>query len=660
MIRFFEKIFKYTFVMMILLGAFQVIASSTDGLIDTNNHSALLCMDNSCTTTTSINFRTTNGREVHITDDKMTGDVWSEEMGWINLDPTTSGVKNDGDGNLSGYAWGENAGWINFNPTNGGVSINSTGEFLGYAWAQNFGWIKFDCATSGACVKTDWEKSTSGGGNTSGGSTTGGGEIIVEPEVDVCPNIYGTQTSVPAGLVLNDSGNCVVAPVVLDFCEQNPTDPSCVSVVPDFCTENPSDPSCQQVEPTFCELNPSDSSCQNVDFCTLYPSDPSCITTAPTIPGCVGPDCEVGAGDGDDTVLGDTTLGDLLNEIQDGVSGILEKSSKGVSRAVSITKDVFADPVGKATAEVTSTVGVVTGLYLGIANAFTGPLTLSELFLTPMRLWNLLLVAFGIRKRRAPWGTVYDSVTKQPLDPAYVVLQDLNGNEVATSITDLDGRYGFLVPKGQYRIIANKTNYEFPSKKLAGRVKDELYEDLYFNEIIDIKEDGEVITKNIPLDPVKFDWNEFAKRDKKLMKFFSRKQIWIARVTDALFILGFLISIIANLVSPGIYNIAVLVIYVLMYILKKTILKPRAFGHVKEKISSNPLSFAILRIFFAGSDHEVIHKVADKTGRYYCLIPNGTYYAKIESKNLDESYSVIHTSEPIEVKKGYINKRFEI
>jgi hypothetical protein len=277
----------------------------------------------------------------------------------------------------------------------------------------------------------------------------------------------------------------------------------------------------------------------------------------------------------------------------------------------------------------------------------------------PFRLWSLLLVALGIKKKNRPWGTVYDSVTKQPLDPAYVVLQDLDGKEIATSITDLDGRYGFLVPPGKYRMIANKTNYEFPSKKLAGKGSDELYQELYFSDIIEIQE-GDVIAKNIPMDPIKFDWNEFAKKDQHLMKFFSKRDLIIARISDILFIFGFIITLISVIAIPASYNIAILVMYVVLFILKKTILKPRAFGHIRHKETKNPLSFAILRVFFAEGDTEVIHKVTDKTGKYYCLIPNGKYYTKIEKKNEDESYTLVHTSEPIEVKDGYINNKFEI
>ena len=50
------------------------------------------------------NFKTTNGN-VHVTDSQLTGYVWSSLYGWIKLNPTTSGVKNNSEGILSGSAW---------------------------------------------------------------------------------------------------------------------------------------------------------------------------------------------------------------------------------------------------------------------------------------------------------------------------------------------------------------------------------------------------------------------------------------------------------------------------------------------------------------------------------------------------------------------------
>lgn len=564
-------------------------ASETDGTIDATNHYALLCENDVCTTTSRINFLTTSGRAVHVTDTALIGDVWSEKFGWINLDPTTAGVTNTQEGVLGGYAWGQNSGWINFNTTNSGVTINATGQFIGYAWAQNYGWIKFDCAVLNACVQTDWrplsEREEEEGGGTTGSYTGGGtGEVTT------------TEEDVP---VLNE-------PEAVEDIPPKEDEPVLI------------DEPINEDIPNNNENNNSNN--QGGDGVSL-------AITQPVIENIIG----------------------KVNEVFTSSENIIKKIISA-----------FSTQVGRAISMIVITSGAVFGAYISFATVlFSNPISFSEILFIPIKLWGLLLAAFGLKRKNQPWGTVYDSVTKQPLDPAYVVLQDLNGNEVATSITDLDGRYGFLVPPGQYKIVANKTNYEFPSKKLQGKTSDELYHDLYFNEIIEIKE-GDVITKNIPLDPIKFDWNEFAKKDQNLMKFFKRRDLLVARVSNILFILGFIFSLIALIVSPVIYNFVIFGIYMILLLLKRTVLKPRAYGDIKQKITNNPLSFAIMRVFFSQSGEEVIHKVADKTGKYYCLIPNGIYYTKIESKNTDESYTLVHTSDPIEVTRGYINKKFEV
>ena len=104
-----------------------------------------------------INFNPSHSG-VTVFDDHLEGYVWAENIGWIrlgrftgggshtygNTSNTNYGVNNDGSGNLSGFAWGTNVGWINFNPTHGGVTIDqATGNFDGYAWGENIGWIHF-------------------------------------------------------------------------------------------------------------------------------------------------------------------------------------------------------------------------------------------------------------------------------------------------------------------------------------------------------------------------------------------------------------------------------------------------------------------------------------------------------------------------------------
>jgi len=151
--------------------------------------------------------------------------------------------------------------------------------------------------------------------------------------------------------------------------------------------------------------------------------------------------------------------------------------------------------VNSQTSKAVQSTGFFTGLLASaIMYTDTGlatPWAASEIFLIPVKLWGLVLVGLGIRKKTRPWGTVYDSVTKQPIDPAFVTARDQSGKVVAEPITDIDGRYGFLLPDGTYYISAKKTNYEFPSKKMVGKSSDELYANLYFGEPVTIKA-GEV------------------------------------------------------------------------------------------------------------------------------------------------------------------------
>ncbi len=278
----------------------------------------------------------------------------------------------------------------------------------------------------------------------------------------------------------------------------------------------------------------------------------------------------------------------------------------------------------------------------------------------PIRLWSLLLIALGIKKKRRPWGTVYDSVTKQPLDPAYVVLEDLKGKEIADSFTDLDGRYGFLVSPGEYILKANKTNYSFPSEKLKQRKEDELYTNLYFGEQVQIIKAGEVITKNIPLDPIKFDWNEFAKKEKKLMKFHSKIDRFLAgRLINTIFYIGFIVTLLVFLVTFDLINGILLTLYLLILILRELGFKPKALGRIYEKETKTPLSFAILRVYLQDRSKEIFQRVTDKLGRYYCLLPPGQYLLTIERKELDGSYTEIQEKQ-VNAKKGIINLDFAV
>ncbi|MDQ5949933.1 MAG: hypothetical protein QG563_440 [Patescibacteria group bacterium] len=348
-----------------------------------------------------------------------------------------------------------------------------------------------------------------------------------------------------------------------------------------------------------------------------------------------------------------TTITPLGEVIVIQVEGTLCEVENIIDETTRYIQSVLNNPSGNFLAKIIAVVGLVMGaIFTAVPYLFLTPFSFSEVALLPYRLWSILMSIFGLKKQVRPWGTVYDSITKQPLDPAIVELLDLEGRPVATSTTDIDGRYGFLVGPGKYRLLPKKSHYAFPSLKLIGKTRDELYLDLYFGYVFEITKEGEVITKNIPMDPENFDWNEFAKNDQKKMRFFSKRDFIISQIADFLFSVGFVVAVIAIISAPTIYNIIIFLLYVITLILKEMGLKSSSFGSVKDA-EGNPLSFAILRVKLTDGT-EISHKVTNSTGRFYCLMQNGTYVVSIERKNPDESYTKVYENVH-QIKNGVLN-----
>jgi len=819
---------------LILLLSFSAVAHAAVGTIDpssTGNDTAQF-EDSSFG---SVNFKTTNGTPVTITNSAITGEVWGDVVGWINLNPTNGGVVNTCSGDLGGYAWGENTGWINFGPTNGGVSINpSSGEFSGFAWSQNYGWLEFACPGA-SCVTTDWSCTSGGGSPTGGGSTipaacsitatpaivTSGNSTLLNWTSNLASITSGTIVSSatgntayptsPSGSVYATPplsttytatltgalGTAVCSVIVLVDEVLDPMVPGEVHFVQPSYTVNEGTPmqtiSVERVIGTLGAVTAvvtthNGSAVSGSDYGTVVgtvswadgeagiktvtvpiiddliiesvedfsatlgsvtggASLGLALTNVSIVDNDINPDVagqiefihpvyNIGRNDGhvtihvarvggslgaasvmvtsqDATAVSGSDYGYISQIItwEDGEAGIktfnvpiypltggpaaawfatpayaagnpyfylnLSDAVNATLGALTTTQVIIEEeeplPPPEEEFECTGDFCVITEplsmILAGLPIPPSGPLraiALAAALLAAVanipgiifRLQNLFLAWLGFRKRRRDWGVVYDSVTKQPLDPAYVVLSDLQGNEVASSITDLDGRYGFLVPPGIYRINAGKTHYQFPSRMLAGKQKDELYDNLYFGGEIEIKRDDEVITKNIPMDPLDADWNEIAKRQQRRFGFFKKADIVFHKIVNFFFWAGFALAVFMVVIAPETINFLILGLYVFMLILSLSGWSGRKYGKVSDR-SGNPLAFAIIRVFNPELHREVAHKVTNANGRYYSIVPKGRYYITIERKNPDGSYEKVYTSQIMRVKNGILKDDFK-
>jgi hypothetical protein len=335
-----------------------------------------------------------------------------------------------------------------------------------------------------------------------------------------------------------------------------------------------------------------------------------------------------------------------------------DKVVKAAETTAKSTEEFVKSPAGQTTVAVTRPVGVVSGgVFVGtqIATSSITVTSLSDLYLLILKFFGFISGIFGRKKKN--WGTVFDSVTKRPLDPAYVVVKKGN-DEAADAITDLDGRFGFLLPSGSYALEAQKTNYIFPSKVLSGKKSDILYENLYFGEKFSSGE-GDIIAKSIPLDPTTFDWNEFQKDKQKLFRLYSRKERVWAGFFNIVYMVGILASLLAAIFNPSALNIIFVGIYALFFVYQIFWLPGRRAVSLL-KPNGEAIPFAIIKIFSSDLNKQVKSVVSDQLGRFYFLVGPGKYYLTVDEKVSDGSYKQILKTDTLDLKKGIVTENLVV
>ncbi|EKD95417.1 MAG: hypothetical protein ACD_24C00493G0001, partial [uncultured bacterium] len=270
---------------------------------------------------------------------------------------------------------------------------------------------------------------------------------------------------------------------------------------------------------------------------------------------------------------------------------------------------------------------------------------------------NILGLLFGLfRKKKNPWGIVYDSQTKQPLDPVILTLTDASG-KIYQTISDIYGRYEFIVDPGMYTLSAIKTNYTFPSKLLAGKKDDGIYDNLYFGEPINIQQDQK-IQVHIPMDRENVDWNQL---EKQKMGIVSRNG-HLYKVVDLMFNATLILNILSLSLSYSLEKIIIFSLFVFLYTYHNYIKSHKPWGIVTN-FENRPLGGIILRLV-----HVKFPKISGAiavtkdNGRYNFLVRKGTYQIVAHKKNPDGTTREINRSKVMDVKKeqGSLGPDFKV
>ncbi|HPF95305.1 MAG TPA: hypothetical protein PLR08_02015 [bacterium] len=257
-------------------------------------------------------------------------------------------------------------------------------------------------------------------------------------------------------------------------------------------------------------------------------------------------------------------------------------------------------------------------------------------------LWYLLtqpFLIFGARKRKK-WGVVYNSITKQGIDLVAVrLVHAKTGLTLQTRVTDEKGRYFFHVKPGQYKVVAVKAGYVFPSVIVKDVKEDDEYLDVYHSEEVAVEAEAD-LTMNIPMDPN----NKEETPAKVLFKSFLRKMQGFVGA------LSLIITGIALILEPGWILLGLFLFQLATYLLFKKLIasrKPKNWGIVSDVDNKHPLERVVMRIYDKKYNKLLETQVTDGRGRYGFLATKNTYFITADKPGYDR-----FTSDDIDLTKA--------
>ncbi len=265
--------------------------------------------------------------------------------------------------------------------------------------------------------------------------------------------------------------------------------------------------------------------------------------------------------------------------------------------------------------------------------ALTVPVVLSSLLvsipiLAGISISNYLLYLLttlaqflGMKKKPKPWGTVYDSRTKRPIPFARVEILNDQSRKLESTITDREGRYGFLVPAGAMELKAYQDNYVFPSQSLPSSSDNILYSNIYKGGFFNTLEGGNNF--DLPMDPI----NPISVKSFYPNITSAKVNDIFSRAADIMFALGAGFGILDVIMNPSTTNFIILGVIILVFALRKSGFKLKPFGTTKDSSSGQPLPFSLIALHDKTGER-VNFTVSDDKGRYFLLAPSGRYLLK--------------------------------
>lgn len=283
-----------------------------------------------------------------------------------------------------------------------------------------------------------------------------------------------------------------------------------------------------------------------------------------------------------------------------------------------IARDYLATSAGeagyRALATAGATAGVASALAVGAVPFFSAlpNAMVGGTFLRFLELFGVL----GRRKEERNWGTVFEKMTHLPIPAVKIVLTDMKGDELATTYSDREGRFGFLVEPGTYYFQAHKKDFVV----VNNIERDDLYGSVYHGTPVTIAKDTVMVT-NIAMESLTQDWEAYGRR--KVAQYHSLFSIVKKYFFVVLYYAGFLATAVITYFFPSLFNIVMLTLYVMIFIYQ-TFFKKKKYGEVVTAAGA-PIPFAVVSLHDTGTGTKEKFAVTDGAGRYYMLADDGKY-----------------------------------
>lgn len=237
-------------------------------------------------------------------------------------------------------------------------------------------------------------------------------------------------------------------------------------------------------------------------------------------------------------------------------------------------------------------------------------------------IWALTRPVYADFKRsRSGYGIVFDSHSGEPIATAIIRLKTPQGLVSTTVVTDSQGRYRLVAPKGEYYFEVSKAGYIFPSVLTQEKKFSPFFDNILPGNHIKTEDYG-TITKNIPLD----------------QKWSSKKPLIskIILTKNAQHLIAFLGTGVA-LYMAAIQSVSFLpwvlfAIFLTVMLGRLLTFKAPAppFGTIVDAQTGEPLSRVVVRLLDKKFNKLIETQTTSPKGRYAFIVGKGAYRVMLE------------------------------